>query len=213
MEEATNLVVIEKESKMGIRPPPREIFFAQLAVVLKPDEYESVHFAYQASKYGHAKQERDDGTRYFDHPKAAAWIYINELGGRDKRAIIDLLLHDLSEDTHLLSPYRLSKNFGESIALDVHALTKLPKGKERTEQYLARVVERGLAAIIAKLCDRLHNLRELSACPPEKQQRQIVETREYHLPILLPALRELGAEAVVLANLDEHKINAALAAI
>ena len=198
---------------MGTRPPPREIFFAQLAVVLKPGEYESVHFAYQASIHGHANQGRDDGTRYFDHPKAAAWIYINELGGRDKRTVIDLLLHDLSEDTHLLSPYRLSLNFGESVALDVHALTKLPKGKERTEQYLARIVERGFAAIVAKLCDRLHNLRTLSSRSEEKQQGQVAETREYHLPILVPALRELGAEAGVLADLIEHKIKEALAAV
>ncbi|MGB4076345.1 MAG: hypothetical protein WBK28_01405, partial [Minisyncoccia bacterium] len=131
--------VEEKENVMVERPPPYELFFAPL-VVLAPREYEAVQFAYFASKYGHAKQVRDDGSRYFDHPKAAAWIYIHELGGRDPRTIINLLLHDLSEDCYLLSGYRLLRNFGEEIALDVRALTKLPKGKETTTAYLERVI-------------------------------------------------------------------------
>ena len=153
------------------RPPGYELFFAPLHVSLDQNDLERINFAYMASKYGHAKQIRDDGTRYFDHPKAAAWIYIDELGGRDPRAIIDLLLHDLSEDAYLLSPYRLFVNFGEDIALDVRGLTKLPKGKETTEEYLGRVVVRGPWAIVAKLCDRLHNLRSLKSSTPEKRKR------------------------------------------
>ena len=106
------------------RPPGYELFFAPLAVAYDPTTYENVQFAYFASKYGHAGQVRDDGSRYFDHPKAAAWIYIDELGGRNARTIMDILLHDLSEDTYLLSPYRIALNFGEDVALDVRALTK-----------------------------------------------------------------------------------------
>jgi len=159
---------------------------------MDPGDFERVNFAYIVSKFGHAKQIRDDGTRYFDHPKSAAWIYIDELGGRDPRAIIDLLLHDLAEDTYLLSSYRLAINFGEDIALDIRALTKLPKGKETTTQYLGRVVDRGAWAIIGKLCDRLHNLRTLGAAKKDKIAAQIEETEKYHLPILIPALKECG---------------------
>lgn len=68
-------------SQVFQRPPCYELFFAALAVVLSPGEYERIQFAYFISKYGHAKQLRDDGARYFDHPKAATWIYIDELGG------------------------------------------------------------------------------------------------------------------------------------
>ncbi len=177
-----------KEYAMSHRPPPYELFFAPLEVALPPQEYEQVRFAYFASKFGHAGQEREGGGRYFDHPKAAAWIYISELHGRDSRAIVNLLLHDLSEDTYLLSGYRLSLNFGEDIALDVRALTKLPKGKETTDQYLHRINARGPQAIIAKICDRLHNLRTLDDCAREKQIRTIKETEEYHLPLLISAL-------------------------
>ena len=131
---------------------------------------------------------RDDGSRAFDHPKASAWIYIDELKGRDVRTIVDCFLHDISEDTYLLSSYRIARNFGKDIALDVRALTKLPKGKETTEEYMGRIIARGPHAIVTKLCDRLHNLRTLGSAFPEKQQKQITETQQYHLKLLVPAL-------------------------
>jgi len=175
------------------RPPGYELFFAPLQISLTPAEYESVQFAYFASKYGHAGQRREDNTRYFDHPKSAAWIYISELGGRDARVIILLLLHDISEDAYLLSPYRISLNFGKDIALDVRAVTKLLKVKEDLKTYLERVVLQGPYAILAKLCDRLHNLRTLGACSSKKRRSQIEQTEACHAPILLPALRAFGA--------------------
>lgn len=195
------------------RPPGRELFFAPLQVVLNPADLECVQFAYVASKYGHAGQVRDGGSRYFDHPKAAAWIYIDELGGRDARLIIDLLLHDIAEDAHLLSPYRLGLNFGMDVAYDVRAMTKLPKGKETTQEYLGRVVLRGPWAITAKLCDRLHNLRTLGECAQEKQKQQVAETRQYHVPMLLPALHRCGEHWSQYAHVLEDKLHVALKAL
>ncbi len=191
------------------RPPPYELFFTRLEMFLDPNQIEAVGFAYIASKYGHAKQERDDGSRYFDHPKAAAWIYIDELGGQDTRVIIDLLLHDLPEDQYLLSAYRLRINFGTDVAGDVGALTKLPKGKETTEQYLGRIIARGPCAIVAKLIDRLHNLRDCN--DRKKHVRTVEETRKYHLPLLVPALRKCGGAWATYADTLEQLILDALA--
>lgn len=188
------------------RPPGYELFFAPLQVALDPSECERIGFAYIASKFGHRNQMRDDGSRYFDHPKSAAWIYISELNGRDERVIIDLLLHDLSEDSYLLSPYRISLNFGEDIALDVRALTKLPKGKETTEEYLERVIAQGPWAIITKLCDRLHNNRSMRGCTAEKREKQIKETREHHLRVLVPALRQYDGQWIIHAIALESMI-------
>lgn len=198
---------------MGQRPPPYELFFAPLLVMHDPNTIERIEFAYFASKYGHHKQVRDDGARFFDHPKGAAWIYIDELGGRDADAIIVMLLHDLSEDTYLLSPYRLRLNFGAECALDVRAVTKLPKGKETTSEYLGRVIERGWKTILAKLCDRLHNVRTLVGCEPEKRRRYIDETRQYYIPFLIPELTKFGgvyAEYAekLLAMIEEDLIDA-----
>ncbi|MFZ3044189.1 MAG: hypothetical protein WA058_03760 [Minisyncoccia bacterium] len=193
------------------RPPGYELFFAPLQVVLDPNNYERIQFAYVASKFGHAKQVRDNGGRYFDHPKAAAWIYISELGGRDPRVIIDALLHDISEDTYLLSPYRISLNFGEDTALDVRALTKLPLGKETVEQYLGRIITRGPWAILVKLCDRLHNIRTLHGRTEEKRIQQIGETQQYHLPLLIPALRKCGEPWAAYADIMKCKLEEAIA--
>ncbi len=190
------------------RPPGYELFFAPLEVKLDPIQFERVRTAYIFSKHGHDGQTRDDGTRYFDHPKAAAWIYIDEFGGCDPEQIINILLHDVSEDTYLLSPYRISLNFGEDRALDIRALTKLPKGKESTEDYLARVCARGPRAIFAKLCDRLHNLRDLDACTVEKRVAQIKETERYHLPLLIPRLHNTDWHDQ--AELMERKIIGAI---
>ncbi len=196
-----------------LRPPPYELFFAPLQVVLTPNDFERVRFAYIASKYGHSGQVRDDGTRYFDHPKATAWIYIDEFGGRDPELIINMLAHDLQEDTYLLSPYRFAINFGVERALDLRALTKLPKGKETVEQYLKRVTARGFRTIIAKLVDRLHNLRTLHTCTPDKQVRMIEETKSYHIPMLLEALRECGEPWAVMADRMEEKFEEVLASL
>ncbi len=198
-------------SKEKERPPGYELFFAPLEVVFDPADYERVQFAYFVSKYGHNFQTRDDGSRYFDHPKSAAWIYIDELNGRDPRLIIDLLLHDISEDTYLLSPYRIRLNLGVDIALDVRALTKLPKGKENTAKYLQRIIKRGPWAITSKLCDRLHNLRCLADSAPQKQRSQLEESREFHVPLLIPALRACGSEWAEHADALDLKMLEALA--
>ena len=188
------------------QPPGYDLFFAPLKVAIEPGDYERVRFAYIISKYGHRGQVRDGGERYFDHPKAAAWIYVFELGGRDPRVIIDLLLHDISEDAYLLSPYRIKVNFGADIAFDVQSLTKLPKGTETTTEYLRRVIAQGPYAILSKLCDRLHNLRTVSSCSKEKQAAQIHETLQYHLPLLVPALRACGEPWSAYADTLEREI-------
>jgi len=193
------------------KAPGFELFFTPLAVVHDPNTMERMEFAYISSKYGHALQVRDDGSRYFDHPKGAAWIYINELGGRDPRVVSGLLLHDLREDSRLLSTYRVNLNFGTEIALDVCALTKLGKGKETPEEYLRRIIAREKRAILDKLCDRLHNARSLGGCPREKQQRQAIETKEVLMPLLIPALQSYGDEWAVYADAIEIKLNEAVA--
>jgi (p)ppGpp synthase/HD superfamily hydrolase len=190
--------------------PGYDLFFAPLEVELELGDVEKIKFAYVASKYGHGGQQRDGGGRYFDHPKAAAWIYIHELGGRDPRVIVDTLMHDMSEDTRLLSPYRIAVNFGREVALDIRALTKLPKGKETTEQYLRRIIDRGPWAILAKLLDRLHNLRTRYDCLPDKIVAVVQETKDFHLPMLIPALASFNDEwpeyAATMQRLIEESI-------
>ena len=126
------------------------------------------------------------------------------------RVICDLLLHDIKEDAYLLSIYRIKLNFGVDVALDVLAVTKLPEGKETVEEYLQRIIDRGPWAVLTKLCDRLHNVRSLSACTPEKQKKQIIETEEVVMLPLIKALCAAGDDWQIYATKIEQKINTAL---
>ena len=192
--------------------PGYELYLAPLEIELNPAEFERVSCAYIFSKYGHAMDFRKDGvTRYFEHPKGAASIYINELGGRNPEIIILTLLHDLKEDTYLLSLHRIKINFGKRIAYGIRALTKLPKGKETIEQYLARIVLDGAETIVAKLLDRLSNARDVLSLTPEAILKLVEETERYHLPILVPALKACGTEWIALADALEQKLKEAIA--
>lgn len=206
------------------RPPGYELFFAPLFIDLAPGRVEYVRIAYKHSKFGHYKQKREDGSRYFDHPKAAAWIYINELQGRDYLVIVLLLLHDIEEDSDLLSPFVIRKIFGRHTALNVRAVTKVAKVEENTDgvrrfvaretavEYMLRVIAQGPRAILAKLCDRLHNLRTLGSCSSEKRIRYIAETTDCYLPHLLKGLRSHGKPWSGYADTIEAKINEAIEA-
>ncbi len=203
------MITLKKEQK----PPCFELFFAPLEIEFDPNTLERVQFAYICSKYGHADQIRDDGTRYFDHPKRAVWIYIHELGGRDSRIIIALFLHDIREDQRMLSTYRITLNFGGEVALDVRSVTKLKKGKETIREYFQRIIDQGPRAIIDKLIDRLDNIRTLGGCPLEKQAKQITETKDILMPMLICALRECGEEWIEWADVLEAKLNEAMTAL
>ncbi len=163
----------------------REIFLAQLEPHMLQTDLENVCTAYIFSKYGHRPQVRDGGGRYFEHPKAVANIIIQELGLRsDWRLPATALLHDIPEDSWILSEHRMRVNFGREVALWVKYLTKNPE-----EGYYERLtdVHTPWQVILVKLCDRLDNLRTLSGCRPEKQRRKISETQKY-FPALADAL-------------------------
>lgn len=198
---------------LKMRPPGRDVFFAPIQLRSNALDLERVEFAYEASKAAHAKQLRKDGvTRYFDHPKRATWIYIHELDGHDMEIVIDILLHDTGEDSFLLSLPRMQLNFGKERALDNFALTKLGKGKETVTEYLQRVIERGPRTIVSKLCDRLDNVRDISNCSKEVIIKLIEETEQYHVPLLINALRGYGGDWDKMASLINTKLTVALEA-
>lgn len=154
-------------------------FLAMCECVISPSHLEPVRVAYQAAKYAHDHQERADGRRYFDHPREVALILLRELEVTDWRLIVLALIHDIPEDSFLLTPWAVEHLFGEEIARWLRILTKLPP-----EGYFERMVEFGSAEVwLVKLADRLHNLRTLAALDEDRQRRQLVETREFFLPL------------------------------
>ena len=138
--------------------------------------------AYALSKEGHRPQTRDGGRRYFDHVRACSWIAADELQLYDSELHNALLLHDIVEDTYLLTIEVIEMFFGESTAIMVNLMTH--RENVSTGAYVANLRQSARARVIgAKLIDRLHNLRTLGACTPEKRRRKTIETVAHYLPL------------------------------
>jgi GTP diphosphokinase / guanosine-3',5'-bis(diphosphate) 3'-diphosphatase len=145
----------------------REKFAELLGFRLTSSELRRVMRAYKLAKYGHKDQLREDGERYFEHPKAVALILIQELRIIDADTIIAALMHDLQEDSFILSWEDIEDIFGKDVSRYVRAVTKEPN-----KDYLGNLLEAPTPALFVKLADRLHNLRTLGACRPEKQLKK-----------------------------------------
>lgn len=164
-----------------IQRPPGRIEFFSVFSSLPAEGKEMIGSAYEFSKAGHYRQIRKSGNRYFDHPKDVAWILAKELHIIDWQSIVDALLHDIREDTFLLSHQRIVLNFGLDCALDVDAVTH--RLDETVEAYVERVFARGIRAILIKLCDRLNNMRTLRSMPETSQIETLWETRTLYIPL------------------------------
>lgn len=138
--------------------------------------------AYALSKEGHRLQVRADGHRYFDHVRACSWIAVEELHMHDSEMHNTLLLHDIVEDTYLLTVKVIEKFFSARTSIMVNLLTH--RKEVSTAQYVGNIRESARGRVIGgKLIDRLHNLRTVGAFPDEKRRRFIVETIEFYLPM------------------------------
>ncbi|MFA6593782.1 MAG: HD domain-containing protein [Candidatus Buchananbacteria bacterium] len=171
-------------------------FLKLLEFKMSPDDINLVDAAYELAKAGHKKQKRDDGTPYIEHCKNTARIIIQELGIGDKDLIIAALLHDFREDApdlflHLATPEILAALFGRRVARLIIGVSKPYKNDQRfksdTERhqfYFQQLNKANPWIKLLKLCDRLHNMRTIHHCAPEKRARKIKETTEIYIPMI-----------------------------
>ena len=149
--------------------------------------------AIEVAKKAHEGQLRKTGEPYIIHPLAVKKIL--EEWGMDEDTVIAGVLHDTVEDTDLTLD-DIRKEFGESVAFLVDGVTKLSNartGMRDIDTYLPATKDNFLRLMIAlgddirvliiKLADRLHNLRTLSALPPDKQKKIAKETLEVFAPL------------------------------
>ncbi len=169
----------------------RESFFKRFELKITADQMKMLKVAYKMAKYGHLNQIREGGERYFEHPRSAALILIDELGITNVILIMAILLHDLLEDSWLLDEESMTTLFGEEVAAIVSAVTKPRKddprfknAHERHVWYSERLKKSKIDAKLVKLADRLHNMRTLGFCSPEKRARKMKETRDVYFPLI-----------------------------
>ena len=159
----------------------RKEFLAKIKPFLAPSDFELIKFIYGSTKCGHINQERDDGSRYFEHPKYTALILIDELGIFDFEEVAKAIFHDIIEESYLYTLSIIERFFGKDIAIGVGLLTD----DESKKNYLGLMLKYGDQGVqIVKLCDRFHNLRTLCSCTKEKQERKLKETRDKYLPFI-----------------------------
>ena len=144
---------------------------------------------YYADKL-HEGQMRLSGEPYISHPVAVAKI-VAELG-LDTDSICAALLHDTVEDcadkTNLDT---LGKMFGKDVAMLVDGLTKIIQVQvaDKEEAHIENIrkmllaMNRDIRVIFIKLCDRLHNMRTLSAKKEDRQRAIALETMYIYAPL------------------------------
>ncbi len=140
----------------------------------------------------HEKQKRESGEAYITHPQAVALMLLEM--GMDANTVIAGLLHDVVEDGDNITVDMLRQIFGADIAEMVDGATKLTKtgksdllSKEEAQAENLRkmflAIAKDVRVVIIKLADRLHNMRTLEYCTPEKQMRKARETLDVYAPL------------------------------
>lgn len=152
-----------------------------------------IQAAYELAKLGHAKQTRDDGGRYFDHPRDVAQKLI-EFGYTEHETICAGLMHDCLEDTPIpdivyintfgSDVYRWIETLSKSVPLH-DPITGRITGyvKKSLDEYFTELAKAPKEVRAIKCCDRLHNLRTLGGRSNRKKREQIDETIKYVLPL------------------------------
>ena len=144
--------------------------------------------AYQVAEEAHRGQFRKSGDPYIVHPVTVTRILADL--GMDGSTLAVGLLHDTLEDTDL--KYKdVKKLFGVQIADLIDGVTKLdrisyPNREEAQAATIRKMVvamARDVRVLVIKLCDRLHNMRTVSALRLPKQRAVATETLDVYAPL------------------------------
>lgn len=153
-------------------------------------DIEKIKKAFLYAKELHAGQFRLSGEAYVCHPVAVATICC-ELG-LDTDSICAALLHDTVEDCSDKTDLEtLGKMFGAEVAALVDGLTKIIQMQvaDKEEAHIENIrkmllaMNKDIRVIFIKLCDRLHNMRTLSAKKEDRQRAIALETMYIYAPL------------------------------
>lgn len=149
---------------------------------------DALNRAYVFALKKHGSQLRTSGDPYYSHPIEVAGILTKFK--LDCASIVAALLHDTVEDTDTTLD-EIKELFGEQVAQLVDGLTKLAMiehksgSSKQAENFrkLLLAMSEDIRVLLIKLADRLHNMRTLHFCPPEKRARIAKETLDIYAPL------------------------------
>lgn len=154
---------------------------------------ESSAFLTKARNYAKKVHEGDiraQGVPVFTHCEANARIIYEEFGISDREKVAVGFLHDTVEDT-TTTLEEISREFGPKVAFYVDGVSQLRSEKEdggikskaqKDRETVRKVFNQNQIdpfVGVAKLADRLHNMRTLGFMPVKNQIAKANETKDY----------------------------------
>jgi GTP pyrophosphokinase len=156
---------------------------------LDPAGVDKVDAAYCFAAARHETQRRRSGEAYINHPVEVALILAQDFH-MDEDVLAAALLHDTVEDTPATLE-DLTERFGPTVTELVDGVTKLTsievdsmdakQALNLRKMFLA--MSKDIRVVIIKLADRLHNMRTLSALPPDRRVFKARETMDVYAPL------------------------------
>lgn len=165
-----------------------QAFEARVLAYLPDADVSVLRRAWEFAGASHVGQTRQSGEPYVAHPLAVADIVADLRLGVP--SLCAAFLHDVVEDTSTTLE-EIRTEFGDLVAFFVEGLTKLSRiefqsKEEHQAENLRKLIvamTRDLRVVLIKLADRLHNIRTLDVCGPDKQRRIAQETLEIYAPL------------------------------
>ena len=190
----------------------RQYELVDLVKSYDPDaDEDALNRAYVFAMKKHGAQLRASGDPYYSHPVEVAGILTKFK--LDCASIIAGLLHDTVEDTDTTIE-EIKNLFGDQVALIVDGVTKLAMieqksaNKKQAENFrkLLLAMSEDIRVLLIKLADRLHNMRTLHFCAPEKRARIAKETLDIYAPLAERiGMQEVKSELEEIAFAELHK--------
>src|SRR6056297_2330625 len=157
---------------------------------LEPEQTRQIRRAYYFAEQAHIGQIRRSGEPYVTHPLAVARILADM--HMDHQSLMAAMLHDVIEDTGI-NKAAIGRQFGAPVAELVDGVSKLTQmefdslEEKQAENFqkMALAMARDIRVILAKLADRLHNMRTLGVLNTGKARRIARETLEIYAPIAM----------------------------
>lgn len=190
----------------------RQYELVDLVKSYDPDaDEDALNKAYVFAMKKHGAQLRASGDPYYSHPVEVAGILTKFK--LDSSSIIAGLLHDTVEDTDT-TVEEVRNLFGDQVATIVDGLTKLAMIEQKSAnnkqaenfRKLLLAMSEDIRVLLIKLADRLHNMRTLHFCKPEKRARIAKETLDIYAPLAERiGMQEVKSELEEIAFAELHK--------
>ena len=154
---------------------------ADISAKVDPVGLTTILGAYEMASSVHDYQVRNDGKPYFWHISRVARIIVRELEYLNTDVIAAALLHDVLEDSDIITAEVIKYNFTPYISYIVEVLTKNirlmgTKRLQEDREYIERLAFSSVDCKIVKFAERLDNYRCLEFGVKRNPFRYIEET-------------------------------------